>query len=367
MARPHIEPYVEFNEDYRAFDFAAYNGAEYKVLSLDVDTGASSLKVKFNGGYTRKPGLCYSDMEIFVLSGEIKVGTETWVEGHFAFVPAGVALGAMEVAQGAEAIIWYNDSEPTFEETDRDHPLALKEGFISVNSYLDCPWSSGSIVSPSTATGCMIKLLRFDPITEAMTFLYCMTPEFMQDNISYHDCAEESYHIWGTSWMMQFGDLPTGGYFWRPPYINHGSFRSKLGCIAIGRTDSKLHNYFHFNPWTNPDDNQARAASFLYRQRPQLFRWVGSGGHNHPHGPQGQLKYQTPPHDFETPGYGHRPDVSALANQNYTFQEMDHLHADEYVHKVHHAHKVEDDHHHDHDHEHGHAHHHGDGDLDHKH
>lgn len=76
MARPHIEPYVEFNEDYRAFDFAGYGGAEYKVLSLDVDTGASSLKVKFNGGYTRKPGLCYSDMEVFVLNGEIKLAAK---------------------------------------------------------------------------------------------------------------------------------------------------------------------------------------------------------------------------------------------------------------------------------------------------
>ena len=55
---------------------------------------------------------------------------------------------------------------------------------------------------------------------------------------------------WGTSWMMQVGDLPTGGYFWRPPYINHGAFASKNGIIAIGRTDAHLHNYFHHNPWT---------------------------------------------------------------------------------------------------------------------
>jgi hypothetical protein len=65
-----------------------------------------------------------------------------------------------------------------------------------------------------------------------------MTPQFHQDNISYHDCAEEGYHLWGTSWMMQFGDLPTGGYFWRPAYINHGAFASEYGCIALGRTDS---------------------------------------------------------------------------------------------------------------------------------
>ena len=104
-----------------------------------------------------------------------------------------------------------------------------------------------------------------------------MTPRFAQDNISYHDSAEESYHIWGTSWMMQFGELPTGGYFWRPPYINHGSFRCKYGTIAFGRTDSMLFNYFHFNPWTNPDENKLRAAANPVPQAPAALRLGGVG------------------------------------------------------------------------------------------
>jgi hypothetical protein len=141
------------------------------------------------------------------------------------------------------------------------------------------------------------------PLTEAYTFLYCMVPQFEQDNVSYHDCAEESYHIWGTSWMMQFGELPTGGYFWRPAYINHGSFRCKYGTIAFGRTDSKLHNYFHYNPWTNPKQNLMRAAAQVYRQRPLLHQWQVSDGHNHPHGPP----------DFQYPGYyDGEPHVRAL-------------------------------------------------------
>ena len=89
-----------------------------------------------------------------------------------------------------------------------------------------------------------------------------MTPAFYQDKISYHDCAEESYHLWGTSWMMQFGEVPTGGYFWRPAYINHGAFASEMGCIALGRVDSKLFNHFHYNPWTTQVENQDRFHSF---------------------------------------------------------------------------------------------------------
>ena len=334
MTRPHIEPFIELNEDYKKFKIPGFIGADYKTLSLDTDKGACSLKVRMNAGFKRPPGLSYSDLEIFVLTGEVKIGGDTCAEGHYLFVPAGIALEAMEVADGCELIMMYNDSEPSFEESDANHDLALKEGFISVNSYTDMPWQGGSIVSPSVATGLFLKLLHFDPLTEAMTFLYCMSPQYMQDNISYHDCAEESYHIWGSSWMMQFGDLPTGGYFWRPPYINHGSFRSKLGCIALGRTDSKLHNYFHFNPWSNPDENKSRAAAVLYRQRPQLFKWVHmEGGHNHPHSQVGQVDALSgalpAPADFEHKHYGNNPQTKMLADQNYTFHEHDHLHKDE--------------------------------------
>jgi hypothetical protein len=244
-------------------------------------------------------------MEIFVLKGQIKVGNQVWVDGHYAYIPAGMSVVAIETRQGAEALVMFNDSEPSYAESDKHHPLALVEGFSSVNSYEDRPWGPGNLVSPSVATGCLIKVLHYDPLTEALSFLYCMTPEFAQDNISYHDSAEESYHIWGTSWMMQFGELPTGGYFWRPPYINHGSFRCKLGTIAFGRTDSVLFNYFHYNPWTNPDENKLRAAAALYRKRPLLYNWAASDGHNHPHGPP----------DFQYPAYQDDVQVRLLHGQ----------------------------------------------------
>ena len=319
MARPHIEPFVELNEDYKNFTLPGFtpSGSHFKVLSLDTDVGSCTLKMRFDGGYKRKPGLSYSDVEIFVLNGALKVGGQNCVEGHYLFVPAGYALGAIEVPQGCELLVMYNDSEPSFVESDAHHPLCLKEGFVSVNGYEDAPWAPGNLVNPSVATGCLIKVLRYDVLTEAISFLYCMTPQFMQDNISYHDCAEESYHIWGSSWMLQFGELPTGGYFWRPPYINHGSFRSKLGTIAFGRTDSKLHNYFHFNPWSNPDENKLRAAAQMYRQRPQLYQWAVSDGHNHPHGAP----------DFENPHYHDDPQVKHIHGQHdHPHHHHDHVH-----------------------------------------
>jgi len=302
VARPHIEPYVELDTPYKKLDLQGFRGSEYKVLSMDVDTGACTLKVMFKGGFKRPPGLSYSDMEIFVLDGRINVGKEVWSRGHYAFVPAGMSLEAIEVPRGAKALVMFNDSEPSFSESDGTHRLALTAAHTSLNTYNDAPWVPGNIVQPAASAGVMLKILHYDPLTEAISFLYCMTPEFSQDNISYHDCCEESYHIWGTSWMMQFGDLPTGGYFWRPPYINHGAFRSARGTIAFGRTDSKIHNYFHYNPWSTQSENTHRAAAMLYRQRPMLYDWFAGDGHNHPHGPP----------DFEHPDYADDAQVRHL-------------------------------------------------------
>ena len=283
MARPHIEPYVELNDSYQAFALPGFpSGSYYKVLSMDNDTGACSLKMKFEAGYWRDPGLSYSDVEMFVLEGRVQIGDQVHGRGHYFFTPAGVAQGAMRSSEGFEALVFYNDGLPNFLESDQHHELALHEASVSLNAYTDAPWLSVARRNPGVASGFTVKSLRMDPLTKANTFLYAAVPEFMQDNISYHDCAEEAYHIHGDCSMMQFGELPTGGYFWRPAYINHGCFWSRHGCIALARIDGELYNYFHYNPWTNPDENARRAAQQLYREKPALTDWVATHGHNHP-------------------------------------------------------------------------------------
>ncbi len=283
MARPHIEPYTETRDPFRKRTLPGFpRGLRYKTLSLDVDTGACTLLVQFDAGYRLPPGMSYSEMEMLVMTGRVKFGDREVGPGQYFWIPAGVSMPAMHSSTGFRALLMYNYGEPSFVESDEDHELALREAMVDVNAYDDLSWSA-SPRFPGVAPGCMVKLLRRDPLTKATTFMYCMTPKFWQDNISYHDCTEEGYHIFGTSWMLQFGNLPTGGYFWRPPYINHGAFASDRGCLAIGRTGSELFNYFHYNPWTNPAENRDRAAATLQREKPELYTWTQAlDGHNHP-------------------------------------------------------------------------------------
>jgi hypothetical protein len=286
MARKHIEPFVDTEVPFRKMTLPGFKkGMHYKMLSIDEDTGACTMTVKFDAGYKMPPGMSYTEYEMQILSGSIKYGNDVCTTGYYLRVPAGVHMPAMSVPRGATALLMFNYAEPSFVESDADHPLAMRDMLTIVDTYEGMQWmpSSGAIY-PAVAPGCLLKILKYDPLTEALTFLYCMTPRFWQDNISYHDCAEEGYHIWGDSFMMQFGNLPTGGYFWRPAWINHGAFSSDLGILGFGRTDSKLHNYFHFNPWTTPAENRDRAAARLARTKPDLFRWaISKDGHNHPH------------------------------------------------------------------------------------
>ena len=290
MARPHIEPFCDRDTGFKNMILPGFaGGMRYKMLSLDVDSGACSMTVQYDGGYRRAPGFSWSEMEMIVIEGELQVGDRTCRKGHYFFVPAGYALPEISTAQGCLVLVMYNTGEPSHEESTEHHPLAQVDLYHSVDSYMDLPWAMGNVTKPSVAAGCLIKLLNYNPISHAMTFLYCMTPGYYQDNISYHDCAEESYHLWGTSWMMQFGEVPTGGYFWRPAYINHGCFKSDLGILAIGRTDGDLHNYFHHDPYSTPEENHERAAAAVARHKPALYKWILTHEHNHL------------PHDFEHP------------------------------------------------------------------
>jgi hypothetical protein len=282
MARRHIEPFCDRDFPFKPMTLPGFaTGMHYKMLSIDRDTGACTMTVRWDGGYKQPPSVCRSDVELLILEGAVELGKERKGPGFYAFVPKGVALPALRTQQGCMALLMYNDSEPSREESDQDMRGARRDKLIQVAAYDDMPWQTPHLF-PATAPGCLLKILRWDDATQALSFLYTMTPGFWQDNISYHDCAEEAYHIWGTSWMMQFGDLPTGGYFWRPPYVNHGAFASENGILAFGRTDGELFNHFHYNPWSHPRENQARAAARLLKRKPALYEWVVAHGHNHP-------------------------------------------------------------------------------------
>ena len=107
MPRPHIEPFDERIMDYKRMTLPGFGkGMHYKVLSMDIDSGACSLKVKFEGGYKLPPGMSYSELEMFIVSGSITYGDTNYGEGYYFLIPPGVSMPAMKVSQGATVIMF---------------------------------------------------------------------------------------------------------------------------------------------------------------------------------------------------------------------------------------------------------------------
>ncbi|MER3426662.1 MAG: hypothetical protein C4334_00980 [Pyrinomonas sp.] len=274
MARPHIEPLDESWVPWRKLDLPGFPpGIEYRTLSFDDETGAISAVAKFAAGYSQPPGFSRSSMEIVVMDGHLKVGDRRCGFGFYLYVPAGVSLPPIEAPEGARVLLFYNDSEPSFVESDAHADAVAPDAQPTiVDSLSDLVWSETHLF-PATEKGCLVKIVRWDEETHALSFFYTMVPGFWQDNVSYHDCMEEAYHIYGTSWIMQFGYLGTGGYFYRPPYIGHGPFACEHGCIAFGRTDGELYNHFNWNPFATPEENHQRALERMKKRRPNMFAW----------------------------------------------------------------------------------------------
>ena len=112
------------------------------------------------GGYSQPPGFSYSELEFIVVEGNIQVGDKLCGRGHYFFVPAGYSMPAISSEQGALLLMMYNTGEPSLVESDEHHPLSRTELYHDVDTYADIVWAPGNLVSPSVASGCMIKLLN---------------------------------------------------------------------------------------------------------------------------------------------------------------------------------------------------------------
>ena len=111
--------------------------------------------------------------------------------------------------------------------------------------------------------------------------------------------------------MMQFGNVPTSGYFWLPAYIYHGALASEYGCIAVGRVGSNLFNHSRNNPWTTPVENAECSEARLLAGYPLLYHWASSTSHNHPYSPKDfgmfmPKRGDEDGHDAEHKSDGHR-------------------------------------------------------------
>ncbi|MDA0368764.1 MAG: DUF4437 domain-containing protein [Proteobacteria bacterium] len=208
----------------------------HKLLSLDGDTGASSLLVKYPAGWQRTaPESLAAEEEIFVLDGTLTLDGEDFGPGDYTCLPKGYPRQSAVSADGAVALTFFSAK-----------PVALKNAssnddhaHVPRQSLYGDGWDAdyAGVNSPEIAgSGSRKKLLRTDPVTGDQTWLMGVIPSYREKRVESHPVVQECYMVWGEM-SGNTGLLVTGSYFWRPPEILHGPYGSKTGAIILSRTE----------------------------------------------------------------------------------------------------------------------------------
>jgi Domain of unknown function (DUF4437) len=278
MSRPHLERQPDRRAPWKPLPVAGFGaGARSQVLSVDPRTGGASLRLRVAGGYRRAGGYLSADIELFVLTGRLQVGVDLHGPGSYLYVPAGVVLPAISTARGAEWLAFWSEGPPEFMAGDSDHPSAERDRLVVAQGYDGRGWVRPS-GHPLRAPGYLVKPLRRDPLSGAVTFLEALAPEFREDAVVYHDCALETYQLRGSQLNLCAGEAPAGSYACRPPFVNHGPTVSGGGSLALVRTDGELVNHFHTDPGSSPAEHRARAVDTFRQRRPTLAAAMTAAG-----------------------------------------------------------------------------------------
>jgi hypothetical protein len=209
------------------------SGLRSKTLSLDPDTGASSLLIEYPAGWSSgadgAPRHLGVDEEFFVLAGELILDDVRYSSKGYAHLPAGFTSRHRSSPGGAVVLNFYS-GEPTVldgaAECDERRLVTHVDGLAG-------EW--GGNFHPKFPPGAGRKFLRRDPVDGEETWLLGTMPLRSGRRAEKHPVVEEMYLLSGEL-VGPLGVMQAGCYFWRPPEEWHGPFGSLTGNLMLFRT-----------------------------------------------------------------------------------------------------------------------------------
>lgn len=231
-------PFIEFLQAQqlpwtRGLYGSGRTGVETRMFSLDAETGASTVLVRYPPGYVRSDEEYLTvDEELFVLSGDLVMDDTRHRKYTYAHLPAGYARRRMASEDGAVVLNFFS-GEPR--PRAGAPPPDLLDGTRHVH-YVDAfagQW--GGNFHPRFPPGAGRKFLRRDPNDGEETWVLGTMPLRWGRRPERHPVVEEMYLLSGTL-VGHRGTMQAGAYFWRPPEEWHGPFGSPTGNLMLFRT-----------------------------------------------------------------------------------------------------------------------------------
>jgi len=215
-------------------------GIGERLLSHDEETGALSAEWTIPESWEHPAGHFETGAEVFILEGDLETGPFTLRESTYAYLAGGVNPGSLRSDRGCR-LLWMPNGPHRFTPAAAHRGDALIARYIAAIDTNAVPWAG--TITPGFPPGAMRKSLRTDPDTGASTWLLGVLPQWRETRSEIHPVSEEAYQLLGEI-DGNHGTFASGCYFWRPPHIPHGPFRTKTGGLTFFRTDGPLVTYY---------------------------------------------------------------------------------------------------------------------------
>ena len=247
MARPHMD-FIETDDvEGELVGEGAWFGAIRSVLSVDDQSGASTVVLDchalWDADLSAETGL----LEVLVVEGDVIAhGQRVGRGGYVRAEEASQLQGLQAIGQSRLLVM----ADPSFEAPGGPRP-------VQVVDTERLPYAQPGLGGPA---GITVKMLNADLARGPLTLLaanvarYGTGPEF-------HSCPEELY-VLGGDVTGRHGTMTAGSYFWRPEFINHGPYWSETGLLVLLRGHGDLYAYWHDDAGATVEQNRANLARF---------------------------------------------------------------------------------------------------------
>lgn len=231
MSRPWIEFIQSQNLPWQADDLSGLRpGVERRVLSVDADTGACSLLLRYPAGWSAPAGALAVDEEFLVLEGSFEAGGRNYGDKTYAHWPAGFDAGVRTSAAGAVVLTFFSGAPAR---AAAGATAFDSERLVEGTDTFQVPYTGN--FHPEFPPGAGRKLLYKDPLTGDQSWILGTLPMRWAERSELHPVVEEMYLLAGESHGDR-GVMRPGAYFWRPPHLAHGPFGTLTGNLYFFRT-----------------------------------------------------------------------------------------------------------------------------------
>lgn len=240
MTLPHVD-FVNL-ADVPALPCSLEAGAEQVDLTVRTlnaaaaaaDAGRRTLIVDCPAGTRLPRGHWSCDLEILVLNGLLEVDGERLERYAYLFVPAGVAVGPVEVTGGDVSLVLFASGVPAITAADDDVAGAPRGRLVGPIHVGDVPWEKP--MTEGFPAGAGRKTLRIDEEAGESFWILGLLPHWSSPVAEWHAFAEENFILEGEIQTTE-GLMTTGSYLSHLSGEDtvHGPMRSRAGSLLITR------------------------------------------------------------------------------------------------------------------------------------